>query len=60
MMTRVMKHFGLDVEYFHFNITGDDRMRYLGQNVVLEEHLSRESRLCNAVIAHLYGRTLYP
>lgn len=46
---------GEDVEYFHFNITGDDRMRYLGQYVVLEPHLSPQERFCNAVITHLYG-----
>jgi hypothetical protein len=46
---------GLDVEYFHFNITGDDRMRYMGQNVVLEDHLSDRNKFCNAVITHLYG-----
>ena len=46
---------GLDVEYFHFNITGDDRMRYMGQNIVLEDHLSKRNKFCNAVITHLYG-----
>lgn len=46
---------GEDVEYFHFNITGDDRMRYMGQNVVLEDHLSDRNKFCNAVITHLYG-----
>jgi hypothetical protein len=45
---------GLEVEYFHFNITGDDRMRYMGQNVVLEP-LSDRNKFCNAVITHLYG-----
>jgi len=46
---------GIDVEYFHFNITGDDRMRYMGQNVVLEDQLSDRNKFCNAVITHLYG-----
>ena len=46
---------GVDVEYFHFNITGDDRMRYMGQNIVLEDHLSDRNKFCNAVITHLYG-----
>jgi len=46
---------GEDVEYFHFNITGDDRMRYMGQNVVLEDQLSDRNKFCNAVITHLYG-----
>ena len=46
---------GLDVEYFHFSICGDDRMRYMGQNIVLDEHLSPENKFCNAVITHLYG-----
>ena len=46
---------GEDVEYFHFNITGDDRMRYMGQNIVLEDQLSQENKFCNAVITHLYG-----
>ena len=45
---------GLDVEYFHFNICCDDRMRYMGQNVVLEP-LSDRNKFCNAVITHLYG-----
>ena len=46
---------GEDVEYFHFNITGDDRMRYMGQNIVLEPQLSDRNKFCNAVITHLYG-----
>lgn len=46
---------GLNVEYFHFSICGDDRMRYLGKNVVLEPNLSARNRWCNAVITHLYG-----
>lgn len=46
---------GETVEYFHFNICGDDRMRYLGKNIVLEDTLSRRNKLCNAVISHLYG-----
>lgn len=49
------KALGEDVEYFHFNITGDDRMRYMGQNIVLEDHLSDHDKFCNAVITHLYG-----
>lgn len=46
---------GEDVEYFHYSICADDRMKYLGQNVVLEEALSDRNKLCNAVISHLYG-----
>lgn len=46
---------GLNVEYFHFNLTGDDRMRYIGENIVLEDHLSDENKMCNAIITHLYG-----
>jgi hypothetical protein len=46
---------GQDVEYFHFSICGDDRMRYLGQNVVLEDSLNDRNKACNAVISHLYG-----
>ena len=46
---------GLDVEYFHFNITGDDRMRYIGNNIVLDRKLSRRNKLCNSIITHLYG-----
>jgi hypothetical protein len=46
---------GEDVEYFHFNITGDDRMRYIGQNIVLESSLSTRNKMCNAIITHLYG-----
>lgn len=44
-----------DVEYFHYSICADDRMKYLGNNVVLEPSLSDRNKLCNAVIAHLYG-----
>jgi len=47
--------FGLDVEYFHFNITGDDRMRHIGQNIVLEDSLTPRNKLCNSIITHLYG-----
>ena len=46
---------GLEVEYFHFNITGDDRMRYIGQNIVLESSLTPRNKLCNSIITHLYG-----
>lgn len=46
---------GMDVEYFHFNITGDDRMRYIGTNIVLEDSLTPRNKLCNAIITHLYG-----
>jgi len=46
---------GTEVEYFHFSICGDDRMRYLGQNVVLEDSLTQRNKVCNAVISHLYG-----
>jgi uncharacterized protein YcfJ len=46
---------GLEVEYFHFNITGDDRMRYIGQNIVLESSLTARNKLCNSIITHLYG-----
>ena len=49
------KALGKDVEYFHFNITGDDRMRYIGQNIVLNPDLTPQNKLCNAVITHLYG-----
>lgn len=46
---------GIEVEYFHFNITGDDRMRYIGQNIVLQRDISRRNKLCNSIITHLYG-----
>jgi hypothetical protein len=46
---------GEEVEYFHFNITGDDRMRYIGHNIVLEDSLSPQNKLCNSIITHLYG-----
>lgn len=48
---------GQDVEYFHFNICADSRMAYLGNNIVLIDPtiLSDRNKVCNAVIAHLYG-----
>lgn len=48
---------GLDVEYFHFSICADDRMKYIGKNIVLidDAALSPRNKLCNAAIAHLYG-----
>ena len=48
---------GNDVEYFHFSICADARMRYLGENVVLIDPaiLSDRNKICNAAIAHLYG-----
>jgi hypothetical protein len=49
------KALGEEVEYFHFNITGDDRMRYIGQNIVLEDTLTPQNKLCNSIITHLYG-----
>lgn len=48
---------GLDVEYFHFSICADARMKYLGENIVCVDHsvLSDRNKICNAVISHLYG-----
>ena len=48
---------GEDVEYFHFSICADSRMRYLGENLVLNDDpaLDDHNKLCNAVITHLYG-----
>ncbi len=48
---------GSDVEYFHFSICADSRMRYIGENLVLNDDpaLDEDNKLCNAVITHLYG-----
>jgi len=48
---------GESVEYFHFSICADSRMRYIGENLVLNDDpgLTPENKLCNAVITHLYG-----
>jgi len=53
---------GRDVEFFHFSICADARMRYLGENFVLNDDqlLDPVNKLSNAVVAHLYGgRRIY-
>ena len=51
------KALGESIEYFHYSICADSRMKYLGENVVLIDPtiLSDRNKICNAVISHLYG-----
>lgn len=44
----------LEVEYFHPQITLDDRMRYIAENIVLSD-LPIESIICNTILSHFYG-----
>lgn len=48
---------GEQVEYFHFMILGDDRMRYIAQNIVSmpDSQLSPPNKICNTLISHFYG-----
>lgn len=45
----------LEVEYFHFSILLDDRMVYIMKNIVCEDYLSLENKICNTIISHFYG-----
>lgn len=49
------KALGLEVEYFHPTITYDDRMRYICENLVLNDKISDFNRVCNVIISHFYG-----
>jgi len=42
------------VEYFHPQITLDDRMRYIAENIVLAD-ISQNNVICNTIISHFYG-----
>ena len=43
------------VEYFHYNICYDDRMKYICDNFVLNENISSNNRILNIIISHFYG-----
>lgn len=43
-----------DIEYFHPQITLDDRMKYIMENIVLSD-IEPEERICNTIISHFYG-----
>lgn len=45
---------GETVEYFHPQITLDDRMRYIMENIVLSD-MSMDNIICNTIISHFYG-----
>jgi len=45
---------GETVEYFHPQITLDDRMRYIMENIVLS-NMSMDNIICNTIISHFYG-----
>lgn len=48
---------GIDVEYFGFVISQDDRMRYIMENIVTipDVELSPRNKICNTIISHFYG-----
>lgn len=43
-----------DVEYFHPNISSDDRMVYIAENIVYSG-ISQNNIICNTIISHFYG-----
>ena len=45
---------GETVEYFHPQITLDDRMRYIMENIVYAP-ISMDNIICNTIISHFYG-----
>jgi hypothetical protein len=45
---------GERVEYFHPQITLDDRMRYIMENIVFSD-LDIHNVICNTIISHFYG-----
>jgi hypothetical protein len=45
---------GETVEYFHPQITLDDRMRYIMENIVYAP-TSMNNIICNTIISHFYG-----
>lgn len=49
------KALGETVEYFHPQITLDDRMRYIAENIVYNENIDPLNRVCNTIISHFYG-----
>lgn len=46
---------GEDVEYFSSQITLDDRMVYIMNNIVTSPGVTMENRLGNTIISHFYG-----
>ena len=46
---------GIEVEYFHPTITYDDRMRYICENLVANNKISKTNKVANIVISHFYG-----
>jgi len=44
----------LSVEYFHPQITLDDRMRYIAENIVTSG-MDYQSIICNTIVSHFYG-----
>ena len=45
---------GETVEYFHPQITLDDRMRYIAENIVYSD-LDSQSKVVNTILSHFYG-----
>ena len=45
---------GVDVEYFHPQLTLDDRMRHIMENIVLSD-IGSDNVICNTIISHFYG-----
>jgi len=45
---------GVNVEYFHPQITLDDRMVYIAKHIVLAP-ISQPNVICNTIISHFYG-----
>ena len=45
----------LEVEYFHPQITLDDRMKYIMENIVTNQTESFYNIICNTIISHFYG-----
>ena len=49
------KALGETVEYFHPQITLDDRMRYIAENIVYNDQIDDLNKVCNTIISHFYG-----
>lgn len=49
------KALGAGVEYFHPQITLDDRMRYIAENIVYNDQIDDLNKICNTIISHFYG-----
>jgi alpha-glutamyl/putrescinyl thymine pyrophosphorylase clade 1 len=44
-----------DTEYFGPNVTMDDRLRYLGNNISNNKDISEENKVLNLIVTHFYG-----